>query len=486
MNTIQAPAKTKNNYIHYAIALVLGILMALIVKPVNGLTDVGVRVLAVTIPTLYLWLTVNTHWTSILFLALLIMTGAMTPNAVWAGSMGHFSVITMIVFMVLNYCLMQTGVINKVCNWFITRRIVHNRPYVFICMFFASMLVLGMFMDNLSLAVIYVGIAEVLCSKLGIKKGEAFYTCMFMGIMWVDVIISIASPIAHAPCLILMSMMSKQLGITVTYTQWLGVGIPFALIMYLVIILCVRFWKPDTTAYNNYDVEAEKKNAPKLDTRGKISVAVFLCAIALIILPELLKSVLPAFSTFWTTCGVVVPAILACALLCIIQVGGAPVLDMPAALKSLPMGAIIFAGVVCVMSTPITSELTGINVWMSNSLQPMLAGVSPFVIVVLLTIGALIMTNFLSNVVTMTIFFNIGVALLNGGSTKMGMFSMLIGIASAMATLTPSACAPMPLVFGPGHVTMKNTYRVNLLFILLSFIVMMAFVVPFTPLIIPG
>ncbi len=476
-------SESKKSYLHYLIALVLGLVIAFGVQPTNGLTEIGVRTLAVTVATLYLWLTVNTHWTSILFLALLIMTGSMTANAVWAGSMGHFSVITMIVFMILNYALMQTGVINKVCNWFITRKIVHNRPYVFIYMFFASMLVLGMFMDNLSLAVIYVGIAQVLCEKLGLKKGDSFYTCMFMGIMWVDVVISIASPIAHAPCLILMGMMSAQLGITVSYTQWFTIGIPFAILMFIVIMICVRFWKPDVSVYNNYDVEAERKNAPKLDLRGKISVVVFLLAIALIILPEVLKSVLPAFGSYWTTCGVVVPAILACAALCIIRVGGKPVLDMPSALKSLPMGAIIFAGVVCVMSTPITSELTGINVWMTNTLQPLLSSVPPFVVVVILVIAALIMTNFLSNVVTMTLFFNIGVALLSGGSIHLGMVAMIIGYAAAMATLTPAACAPMPLIFGPGHVTMRNTIRPNLMFVVLSFVVMLAFIVPVAPLV---
>lgn len=473
--------KAKKSYLHFIIALFIGLVIAFAVKPESGLTEIGVRVLAVTVPTLYLWLTVNTHWTSILFMGLLIMTGSMSANEVWAGSMGHFSVITMIVFMILNHCLMQTGVIDKVCNWFITRKIVKGRPTVFIGMFFGSMLVLGMFMDNLSLAVIYVGIASVLCEKIGIKKGDNFYTCLFLGIMWIDVVISIASPIAHAPCLILMGMMKAQLGIDVSYAQWFSVGIPFAIIMFVVIIICVKLWRLDTAAYKNYDVEAEMANAPKLDKKGKIAVVIFILAVALIILPELLLQIFPVVAGYWKTCGVVVPAILACGALCVIHIDGEPILDMPAALKSLPMGAIIFAGVVCVMSTPITSELTGINVWMTNVLQPLLANVSPIAVLIVLIICALIMTNFLSNVVTMTIFFNIGVALLNGGSVHMGMMAMAIGIASAMATLTPAACAPMPLIFGPGHVTMKNTLKINFVFIALSFIVILAFVIPVVP-----
>lgn len=88
-------------YLHVAVALILGLLIGFGVQPENGLTVLGVRVLAVTIPTLYLWLTVNTSWCALLFLALLILTGAMTPTEVWAGSMGHFAVITMIVFSIL-------------------------------------------------------------------------------------------------------------------------------------------------------------------------------------------------------------------------------------------------------------------------------------------------------------------------------------------------------------------------------------------------
>lgn len=93
----------KRFYIHILIAVALGLLCFFGIAPANGITPIGVNVLAVTVATLYLWLTVGTDWTSLLFMGMLIMTGAMTANQVWAGSMGHFSVITMIVFMILNY-----------------------------------------------------------------------------------------------------------------------------------------------------------------------------------------------------------------------------------------------------------------------------------------------------------------------------------------------------------------------------------------------
>ena len=184
---------------HVGIALILGLLIGFGLHPVNGLTDLGVRVLAVTIPTLYLWLTVNTGWCALLFLGLLILTGAMTPTEVWAGSMGHFAVITMIVFSILNYALKETGLIDRAACWFVSRRIARGRPLVFLGLFFLSNLVIGMFVDNLSLAVIYVGLASALAEKIGMKKGDPFYACMFIGILWCNVVISIASPCLSRP-----------------------------------------------------------------------------------------------------------------------------------------------------------------------------------------------------------------------------------------------------------------------------------------------
>lgn len=470
----------RKTYLHCGIALVLGLLIAFGIRPDNGISSLGVHVLAVTVASLYLWLTVNTSWCSLLFLGLLVMTGAMTPNAVWAGSMGHFAVITMIVFSMLNYALKDTGVIDRIAAWFITRKIARRRPYVFLGLFFLSNLVIGMFVDNLSLAVIYVGIAAVLAEKIGVKKGDPFYACMFIGILWCNVVISIASPIAHAPVLILIGMMQNQLGISVSYGQWLSIGVPFAAVMFVVMMIAVFIWRPDASAYLSFDFDGFRKAEAEQvwDKRSKITAVVFILAVLAILLPEVLKGVFPTVCGYLSDIGVVVPAILAVCALCLIQTDGKPILDYARAAGTLPLSAIIFAGVVCVMSTPFSSEDTGISVWLSNIIQPAFAALSPLTAMILLTLAALIMTNFLSNVVTMVIFFNIGVALLGGGELNIGAYAVIIGFASSMAALTPSACAPAPLIFGPGHATVGGVLKANLVFILLSFAAILLLVYP--------
>ena len=466
----------KRTYLHAGIALLLGLVIAFGLHPANGLTALGVRVLTVTVPTLYLWLTVNTSWCALLFLGLLILTGAMTPTEVWAGSMGHFAVITMIVFSILNYALKETGVIDQAASWFVSRKIARGRPLVFLGLFFLSNLVIGMFVDNLSLAVIYVGLAAALAEKIGVKRGDPFYACMFIGILWCNVVISIASPIAHAPVLILIGMIEAQLGISVSYAQWLSVGIPFAAVMFLAMMAAVVVWRPDARAFLDFDPGSLKPE--RLSRKGVITAVIFVLTVIAILLPEVGKVFWPEQFAFWSQIGVVVPAILAVCALCLIHVDGRPVLDFRTACQTLPLPAIIFAGVVCVMSTPFSSEATGISVWMSNLFQPAVRGLSPFVTLALLAAAALFMTNFLSNVVTMVLFFNIGLALLSGSSLHMGAFAAVIGVAASMACLTPSACAPAPLIFGPEHVTVRGVLRANLVFIALSFAACLVVVYP--------
>ena len=463
-------SSVKKEYIHYLIALIIGIVIWFALPASNGLTPIGVHVIAILIPVLYLWLTTNTHWTCFLALALLVMTQAMTANEVWAGSMGHFVVITVLAYMLLNICLKETGVINKIAIWFVTRKFVQGRPYAFMAMFFASNVIIGMFMDNLSLAVIYIGITGVLCEEIGVKKGDPFYTCMFTGVMWGNVILSIASPIAHALPNIIMGSAEAQLGITITYGQWLAVGVPFAALCYLAIMLVVLIWRPDTTAFKNFDVEAVKKKYPPLDARGKFSAFIFVLVVIFVLAPSILKDVNPFFA-YLNNIGVVIPALLAIVVLALVRMDGKPILNVPAAMKEVAWPPIIFAGTVSVFATPLSAENTGISPWLGNIFS-FVNGLPPFAVVVILMVFAIIMTNFLSNTVTMVLFFNIGVIVLANGNTNMGVFTIIIALAASMASLTPSAAVPSPLFFGPGHVTMKNTLKWNLIWIPLIFVIL--------------
>jgi sodium-dependent dicarboxylate transporter 2/3/5 len=159
------------DYMHYIIALVVGILIMLLVPAGDNLTAQGVLILGIVIPILYLWVTgADLTWTSLLFLGLVVITRTMAHADVWRAALGDFVVILVMVFLILDGCLNETGAIKKIANWFITRKFVQGRPYAFLCMFFGANLFIGLWMQNLALAIMYLALTKKLCDIIGLEK----------------------------------------------------------------------------------------------------------------------------------------------------------------------------------------------------------------------------------------------------------------------------------------------------------------------------
>ena len=469
----------QNKKLHCLIIAIIGFSLAFGLQPNNGLTPDGVLTIAVVVTVLLLWITVNTTWSCLLLFALLIITEVMTPSAVWTGSMGHFAPILVLVFFILAQCLNDTGAIDRVAAWFITRPFVKGRPYVFMTMFFFSNLFIGLFMQNLALTLIYINLTVKVCNRIGVPKGHSLYTCLILGILWVDSVVSIASPIAKTLPNIMIGSLYTQLGITVTYAQWLMVGIPFSMVTLIFIVFACRFAvNPDTSALKNLDIDEFAKNAPPLTPQGKVALITMAVLMMFILLPDvfLTLGLFVPIATYFVYLSATVPAIIAVVFLCLFRIKGEPVMEFAQAAKGVPINMVIFIAAVVLLGVPISYEGNGIIVWIGNNLQPLVAGLSYMQIIIVLITGALIVTNFISSAVTLVLFFNVGVALLAGTGANMGAFGVTVAFAAAMSCLTPAASLTMPLFFEPGHITMKNSYRANLISIALAFVNLVAFV----------
>ncbi len=473
------PKSSIKAYIHYIVAIILFLVFYLCIPASNGLTEKGVAVLAILVPVLYLWIAVNTDWVSLAALAALVMSGVMTANEVWAGSFGNFIVITIIVCMALNAVLTQTGVINKVAVWFITRKFVQGHPYAFIGMYFFSFFLLGTFMEATSLTVIYIALTQALCKNLKVEKGEPLYTVLMTGVFWGNAIISAASPISHVLPLLLIAAVEGRTGLTISYGQWLSVGIPFEIMMFVFLMLVVRFfWRPDTSKFANYNLEEVKRSAPPLGRDGKLATVLFILVVAAWLFPQFGNGFAPGLAAFFTRCGTCIPPIVAIAILCIVRVENKPIVKFPALVKDIPIGLLIFTATVTVLGAAVNLPDVGISDWIRNLLLPVTSSLPTFAVMAILVLGALIMTNFLSNTVTMFLFYSIALSLLADSGINVMAFVIVVGLASCIGILTPSAAVPAPLFFGPGHITVKNTYKYGILYMLLTFLGCMCLIWP--------
>lgn len=458
-------------YLHYIIAALLFLVCYFLIPAENGLTQKGVTVIAILVPVLYLWITSNTDWISLFALAAIIMTGVMTTTQTWAGSFGNFIIITIIVCMALNAALTITGVINKIAVWFITRPFVQGRPYVFIGMYILSFFVLGTFMEATSLTIIYIALNQALCKNLNIEKGEAFYNVLMVGTFWGNAVISAGSPISHTLPLLLMSAVEAKTGLTITFAQWLSVGIPFEIMMYLFLMLLIKFiWKPDVSKFSNYDIEEVKKSAPPLSRQGKIAAGLFILVVIAWLFPQFGKSFAPGVSAFFTRSGTCIPAIIAIALICIVKVDKVPIASFSELVRNIPIGLLVFTASVTLMGAAINLPDVGISEWIRNLLMPMTESLPPFAVMCLLVFASLVMTNFMSNTVTMFLFYSVAFAIFTDPNINVMAYVIVIAMTSCIGIATPSASVPAPLFFGPSHLTVKNTWKYTSVYVFMCFL----------------
>lgn len=466
------------DYKHPLIALILFLLIRIFIPASNGLTPVGVSVLAVLVAVLYLWITVGSDWVSLLALAALAITGLMTPNAIYSQSLGHFVVPVVITSMALTACLTDAGVTHKVATWFITRDFVRNKPYVFIATFLFSFWLLGLFMETVSLMILYIAFAKVICEDLGYEKGAPFFTVMMAGLMWNASVTSVATPIAHVLPLTMMGI-GATMKVDISMGEWMMIGIPFGILMFILSILVIRFvWKPDTEKFAKYDIELMKSRSKPLSTEGKIISVVFVSVVLAWVFPQFGGSFAPGFAKILSGWGSTIPPILGIAVLCLIKINGNPMIKFAQIVKDVPLGVLIFMATVVVVGTAISSPNSGISVFLKNSLLPITQGMSPLLLIAFALFGTLLLTNFVSNTVSMILFFSVSAPLLVGSGINMGVLLILITMLAGIGIATPACSAIAPLFYGPEFITIKNSLKYKIVFLVGMYVLTVAVLYP--------
>ncbi len=459
-------------YLHILIAFVIFLALKLSIPAANGLTPAGVNVIAVFIPILYLWLSVGTDWVSWLALGLLIMTGIATPDEIYADTLGAPLIITVIAMMSFSKVLADTGVIDTLVKWMMTREIVRNRPYVFICMMLTACAIVSAFVSIAAVSLIFLSMISAVCSQIGYKKGDPFYTALCLGVFWVTNAFNGGSPFGHAMPVVMMSTASAA-GSPISYTQWLAVGIPYAVITTIacMAIICL-IWRPEASKFRDYDLDAARKEVKPLTKQGIITVVVFAAVVVYWVLPEVAANLIPeTVMSFINSWGTTIPLIFSMSLLCVLHVDGKPVTTFPVMTSTATVSMLVFIGAVTVLGNIVSNADSGISECLNNILSPVTANMSPFMLVLVVALGTIVLTNFISNTVCMLLFYSLSMPLMSAmGEPVLGLTVVIVAMAS-FASLVPSAAVTAPFFFGPEHITIRNSFKWNVLAIALAWVI---------------
>ncbi|MDO4571886.1 MAG: SLC13 family permease [Clostridia bacterium] len=473
----------KKKFLHFLIAIAIDLIISLLVPAANGLTEIGVRTLGAAAAVIYLWLFVGVDWTSLLAIVLFALAGTLPFSTILANSAGSIPVLFIVTMSAISIALQESGVLNRLINWFITRKLLRGRPWLFLGFFFAAVYIVSCFMDIAACCLIALPIAKEVCREIGYQDDDKFSIVMCLSVIWFGMWGYAATPISHTVAIIVMGLIEQVTGVTVSVFDFMKVGIPGTLALCVASFLVFRFiLRPDVSKFVNYDPEARRSAAMprKMSKAEKRTLTVFILVVLAFLFPDLTAGILPSASAFVGSLTIGTPAILGVAALVLIRADGKPLLDFNVAVKKIPWSAVMLVIGMFVMAPCLTADSTGIKVWIANLLSPLTSGSATwFALTFVVTAFCAISTNFMScNAVANIVYSLVGpVALALAPTVNPIALGIVVAIAANIGIMTPAASAASAVVLGNGVSTVDGM-RWGALMIPISIIICLLIVYP--------
>jgi len=467
---------TKKKLMHILIAAIIFAVIAILLPAGNGLTDKGVLTVALFAATIYCWIFVGVDWPSLLAPGALIALGVMSQVEMLAVSFGNMCFAYVLVTMLINVVLEDTGVIEKIATWFITRPFCKGRPWMFMFMFMFSIVTLELFLDCVPVTLIYVALADRICQKLGYEKGSKFGKCLIFAVLVLVIIPYGATPISHPGAILIMGFM-QGIGLELTAGQFMALGVPFSYIAMLVVLFIFKFVvRPDFSNFENFDPESLKGEDKPLSKKAKIATLIFVLVVFCWLAPDIFKGFAPAVAALFKQWGVVAAPTLAVAAMAIIHIDGKPMISVAKDIHRIPLGTLIFIVGVQSFANTLTHANTGVSVWLGNIFAPFAQTIPASLVIVVTLLMTVVMTQFLSNIVVINLIwaaFSPVLLALNaaGGNYNLAAWGVVLCLVANVAFMFPSASVVAPPNFTSGYLTNGDAIKYGLPVVVIMYIV---------------
>ena len=474
----------KKIYVHTSIAVLIFAAIMIFLPVRNGLTDLGVPAIAIFTSTIYLWLTVEQVWPSLLAMGLIAMFGIVSPADIFSSGFGNESAIFIVICTLFAESLRKTGVIENLAYALLSSKIYKGKPYAFIALYLGSALMLGFFLPQFPLLMIYVNFANEIAEQLGYKKSHRFTATLILGLAILLTLAGAATPFSHSRVLIMMNWIA-ELGYSVTALSYSLVGITYSICIYVIVMLCFILFnkKEDFSDFNRYYEIA--KNKPKqhisFSLEGKISLVAFVIALICWTGGDIFSGIEPQVASFMSKIGMTIPCMILMALLNLIHIKRKPVFSCKESLRNAPWEAYIFTAGMLVVSGLVSNPDTGISAWLFTTLRPLIEGVDARVIVAISIVLAILITQIATNIITANVIWLIASPLLLSmnvvnGNNNLVVFGILVILVSNISWMSPSASIGMPLMFSAGYFDDKQYFFKNSITILIAILLFSLFI----------
>lgn len=465
------PSQTKD-YIKMAIFFLIIFGFGFLPAPAP-LTPYGMKTLGIFIGLVFGWCTIGMLWPSIVGILAMAILGILPLKTILANGWGSTTMVLIFFMMMISKNLEKAGISNFVALWFISRKIVLGKPWLFSYSFLIAIALISTMTSAVATILLGWAIFYGVASEIKAEKYAPYSTFMVVGIVVASSLGNGLFPFrtVGAVAFALMTQISGEVLNNFVYTVW-AFGMCFFLLA-IYILLGKYLFRVPVDALKNLNEEYFVTKDLSLNRRQKVMLALMLLLIVLMLLPSITPATWITSVLFQKVQATGIAALI-CLAMCLISVDGQALMEPRSVIREGVSWDVMFLGaaVLPLANGVFSSEEAGINAFLTQMLSPIVADKSSIMFLILTIVISTVITNFVIDMTVPTIFFPafypIGLAM----GVHPVVLMVVIVYACYMALLMPSASPMAAMMFGNSDwVRTKDLYKYCGTFIVIATII---------------
>lgn len=375
------------------------------------------------------------NMTVMLTMCALVLTGLVTPKEAVSG-FASTTILMLIGVVIVGSALFETGVCDKVAA-VVTKYAKTERQMIMAIMILASIMSAGL--SNSGTVAVFIPIIMGITASTEFSRSKllmsAFLGSMAGGRMTL---------VGDAAVNVLIGDQIRELGQPFGFFEISKIGIPLTIIMLIYMYVIGYKFLPDIKIKDDNQIFSQKepKNAPKW--KQIASVVILFCVFVGMIFEE--QTGIPSYMV--AIMGAVADVLIG-------------IFTEQQAYNLVNIKTVILLGGMTPLATALKN--TGAAQIMADTLIKIIGGsTNVYYITVVIFVLTCVMTQFMSNVVTITLLMPIIIAIAETIGVFPSALLMVLCIASTMSILSPIACPPANLIYAYGGYRFSDYLKSNI------------------------
>ncbi|MEE0434823.1 MAG: SLC13 family permease [Peptococcaceae bacterium] len=448
-------------------------------EPWGSLEPVGMKVLGIFLGMLYGWTFIGFIWPSLLGVIALGFSGYATVSEVISSGMGNITVTVFVLFLFIMAGYMdKVGLTTWIANWFISRKIAINRPWVLSFLIFLCVYILGAAVSVFAAIFLLWSIFYKMCDITGYKPFEKYTVFMLVGIVFSATLGFAVFPFKAVQITALGALATASNGeLVINEGAFTVLNIIMSLVILVIYLLVGKYiLRPDISQLKGRGDMFEHLRGQKMNVEQKVAFAFLIYFFFAMFAPSIFSTE-SGIGWFFNSLGQAGSLLLGLGVLALIRIDGKCPIDFADASRSIQWDIIIMFIATMPISSAMSSSDVGVVAYIVEVISPFFGEMSPIVFSVAFIVIMGVLTQFTHNLVLAAMVPGI----LYGFCLQFGMEAGTIGLlmtlftfAISIAIATPGGSTMSALIFANTQwIHMKSAYLYTTVAAMISIIVIL-------------